>query len=124
MLRRLALRWIYRYTDKAFYVGINNKAYFLAHGLSEQQLVYAPHAIDLARFADGSERMYKEKAMEWRRKLGYSPSDIVILFAGKFEPIKNPKLLIKIFNDFFKDESNLKLLMVGNGVLEDELKTD
>lgn len=122
MLRRIALRWIYRYIDKAFYVGINNKAYFLAHGLGERQLVYAPHAVDLARFVDGPERMYKQKAMEWRQELGYSPGDIVILFAGKFESIKNPKLLIKIFNDFLKEEGNKKLLMVGNGVLEDELK--
>ncbi|HEX5170353.1 MAG TPA: glycosyltransferase family 4 protein [Cyclobacteriaceae bacterium] len=123
MMRRLALRWVYRSVDKAFYVGTNNKDYFHAHGLREHQLVYAPHAVDQQRFIDSADKMYAKSALSWRQELGYLPEDIVILFAGKFESKKNPTLLIEVFNKYFKDQGKLKLLMVGNGVAEDELRS-
>ena len=93
-LRTLFLRWIYSYVDKAFYVGTHNKAYYLHHGLKEEQLVYAPHAVDNERFFDNEERQYEKKAREWRHELGIPDEAKVILFAGKFEPKKNPDILI------------------------------
>ncbi|RZL36908.1 MAG: glycosyltransferase family 1 protein, partial [Pedobacter sp.] len=48
--KKLYLKWVYNHVDKAFYVGTNNKAYFKKYGLREQQLVFAPHAIDNERF--------------------------------------------------------------------------
>ncbi len=37
-LRRLFLKWVYAHVNLALYVGTNNKAYFLKHGLKEHQL--------------------------------------------------------------------------------------
>src|ERR1700754_108540 len=51
-LRRVFLRWVYRFIDYALYVGINNKNYFLAHGIAESRLVLLPHAVDNRRFAE------------------------------------------------------------------------
>ena len=48
--RRLFLRWVYRYSDYALYVGKNNADYFIKAGLKERQLVFGPHAIDNDRF--------------------------------------------------------------------------
>jgi glycosyltransferase involved in cell wall biosynthesis len=64
------------------------------------------------------------KALEWRRELGYTDTDIVVLFAGKFEPKKNPEILIEAVNQITKSPNRqiTKLLMVGNGILEDKLK--
>ena len=45
-LRKLSLNWVYRFVDRAFYVGQANKRYFLWCGLKEDQLTYAPHAVD------------------------------------------------------------------------------
>ena len=45
-LRKIALNWVYRFVDRAFYVGQANKRYFLWCGLKEDQLTYAPHAVD------------------------------------------------------------------------------
>jgi glycosyltransferase involved in cell wall biosynthesis len=49
-LKYFFLRWVYSHFDHAFYVGKNNKAYFLKYGLKESQLSFAPHAIDNERF--------------------------------------------------------------------------
>lgn len=118
--RRFFLTWVYRYVDKAFYVGTHNKTYFKKHGLKESQLVFAPHAIDNNRFSDESGQKTL-RALEWRKELGYSESDFVVLFAGKFEPRKNPFFLIELMQSI-KERSNIKLLFVGNGPLEAELK--
>jgi len=119
ILRRIFLSWVYRHVDYAFYVGTNNKNYFIAHRLKEEQLIYAPHAIDNNQFMDDSVKK-KQKAMEWRRKLGIKDTHIVFLFAGKFENVKNPIMLInaiKIIND-----TKTHLIFVGNGELENKMK--
>ena len=84
ILRRVFLTWVYRHVDKAFYVGTHNKAYYKKHGLKEKQLVYAPHSIDNNRFSDESGEKTK-RAMAWRKELGFSETDTILLFAGKFE---------------------------------------
>lgn len=121
LARRLVLTWVYRYVDKAFYVGSHNKAYFLKHGLSEPQLVYAPHAIENQRFFD-SNGFYQTKADEIRFQLGIKKEDIVVLFCGKFERKKNPLLLIELFSQI--DTQNLHLVFIGGGALEEEMKKE
>jgi glycosyltransferase involved in cell wall biosynthesis len=117
--RRFFLRWVYKHVDKAFYVGTNNKNYFKAHGLKENQLVFAPHAIDNERFLDLSGEKLK-KAYEWRTSLGIKENDFVLLFAGKLELKKNPLFLLEIAK-VIKD-IDFKILIVGNGILESLLK--
>lgn len=116
-LKKIYLQWIYAHIDKAFYVGINNKAYFKKYGLKNNQLVFSPHAVDNRRFAE--KRL--EEVIILKRKLGIAVDDIVILYAGKFENVKNLPLLIKAFN-LIKPQRNVKLLLVGNGPQEQELK--
>jgi glycosyltransferase involved in cell wall biosynthesis len=119
--RRIFLSWVYRHVGKVFYVGTHNKAYYKKHGLKETQLIYAPHAIDNHRFSDPNGEITK-KALEWRKKLGFQDDDLVLLFAGKFEPRKNPFFLTELMKIIESDY--LKLLMVGNGPLENELKNE
>jgi glycosyltransferase involved in cell wall biosynthesis len=121
LARRIFLSWVYRYVDKVFYVGTHNKAYYKKHGLNETQLIYSPHAIDNNRFSDSKGEITK-KALEWRRKLGFQDDDIVLLFAGKFEPRKNPFFLVDLIK--YLESYNVKLLVVGNGPLEYNLRQD
>lgn len=121
-LRRLVLKSVYRYVDKALYVGEANKSYFLKHGLDLSQLIYVPHAIDNERFI-GQDDQFDNKANLWRKSLGYGANDIVVLFVGKFEPKKQPDYLLQAVQMANKHrEERIKLLFVGNGKLEKELK--
>ncbi|RWY57342.1 glycosyltransferase family 4 protein [Mucilaginibacter gilvus] len=116
LLRFLYLRWVYRHVDYALYPGKATKAYFEKYGLKKTQLVFAPHAVDNARFAADRQN----EARELRTSLAIKDEDILILFAGKFEDKKDPLILIDSFLSLA--QSNLHLLMVGNGVLEERLK--
>lgn len=119
LVRRAALKWVYRYVDYALYVGINNKKYFLAHGLRESQLVPAPHAIDNRRFMEPGQD-YEDRAAEWRKDLGLGPDDLVLLYAGKLEDVKNPFFILSLAEKM--RGSRWKFLLVGNGIHETSLK--
>lgn len=119
LLRTLFLKWVYRHIDYALYVGTNNKLYFLRHGIKEDQLIFAPHAIDNERFYD-NENKYSNQALKWRRDLGLQQNDIAFLYAGKLEYKKNPDLLIEAFIKL--NDPGTHLIILGNGPLEKHLK--
>ena len=121
--RRLSLRYVYSHIDKAFYVGSENKRYYMAHGVKGEQLVFAPHAVDNDRFYDSGEKDYERSAKIWRTELGLKENDLVVLFAGKFDENKRPDLLIRSIKAANMVRHNpLKLVLVGSGPKEEYLK--
>ncbi len=119
-LRRLWLRWVYRHVDVAVYVGARNRAYFLAHGLHDDQLRWAPQAIDNERFADpdGSHGL---TARALRRRLGIPEHGLAILFAGKLNAKKAPDLLLDAFLSL--NVPDAYLVIAGSGALEGRLRS-
>lgn len=117
MIRKLVLSYVYKHIDKAFYVGTNNKSYYKYCGLADGQLIYAAHAIDNNRFMNDAD---EESAIWLRRGLNIRDSEMVFLFAGKFEPKKAPFLLIDAFIE--ARIPNAHLVMIGNGPLEQQVK--
>lgn len=117
-LRHIVLKWVYRHIDKAFYVGTHNKDYYKKAGLKEDQLVFAGHAIDNARFtnAPGADAT----ALELRRQLGLKATDFIFLFAGKFQHQKNPLLLLNAFKRSAIKDAHL--VFIGAGPLANTLK--
>lgn len=115
-VRRIFLKWLYKHIDEAFYVGSANKNYYESFGLKPKQLIFVPHAIDNLRFGQSHE----EEVKKLRDSLHILDNEILILFAGKFEPKKDPEILLKAFTEINKD--NVHLLFVGNGILEESLK--
>jgi len=105
LLRKVFLKWVYSHIDKAFYVGANNRDYFLKFGLKENQLVLAPHAIDNERFSGVQKPM---------------TNSFKLLYVGKLEPRKNPFYLMKIMTQL--NCAEVKLSIVGSGPLERDLK--
>jgi len=115
-LKSVFLRWVYRHVDYVFYVGANSKAYFKKYGLKENQLIFAPHAIDNDRFFADK----KQEATLLRQNLGIKDDDLLVMFAGKLEEKKAPLQLLDAFLTLNKPATHL--LFVGNGPLENKLK--
>ena len=115
LLKSIFLKWVYSHIDRAFYVGTNNKVYFKRYGLKDDQLSFAPHSIDNARFQTDQ----SQQAQELRSSLNIPTDDILILYAGKFEPVKNVKTLVAAFANI--TQPTVHLLLVGNGVDEADL---
>jgi glycosyltransferase involved in cell wall biosynthesis len=101
--------------DYCIYVGNSNKSYFLTHGVKPDQLIFGPHAIDNCRFEHAL-----NNSRNIRKQFEIKDHEILMLFAGKFIPKKNPIQLLDFFLKF--QPKNAHLLFVGNGILEEKLK--
>jgi glycosyltransferase involved in cell wall biosynthesis len=119
LLKKILLKYVYNRVNGAFYVGALNKAYYLKYGMKENQLFYAPHAVDNSRFKQQVD-MWEQRATEERQKLGIIDEQVVFLYAGKFYELKQLDVLIKVFKKL--TGIHYKLLLYGNGEQEDELK--
>ncbi len=109
---------MYSHIDYALYVGKNSHDYFYKHGLKEYQLVWVPHAVDNERF--GGPDDYEQDAKQWKQELGLSDDDLVLLFAGKLEPKKDPDFMLRLAENL--KDPRLKLIIVGNGKSEEALR--
>lgn len=121
LIKKVFLRWVYSNISKALYVGKSNFDYFVEYGLSREQLVFAPHAIDNKRFSCQSEACIAG-AQKLKKELQIEESDFVILFVGKFEPKKDPVILCDSFIAAGMPKY-MHLVFVGDGKLTDILKT-
>ncbi|QNA45012.1 glycosyltransferase family 4 protein [Lacibacter sediminis] len=120
LLKTILLRYVYKKVDYAFYVGEQNRAYYLQVGLTEKQLRYTPHAIDNERFAIDADE-WELKANIERAALSIPQNSVVFLYAGKFYEIKQLELLINAFRQLKADD--YRLLLIGNGEQEKQLIT-
>lgn len=119
--RFIFLRWIYRKVDYVLSPGTASDQYFLKSGLLQNQIIRAKHAIDNERFMNIS-KIEQEQLYNLSSSLFIRPNEIIFLFAGKFIDKKNPLLLIDAFAQLKRQEDNVRLLLVGNGSLENTIK--
>jgi len=123
-LRRVArtafLRWVYTHVDLAFYVGKHNHAYFRRHGLGEERLQWAPHAVDNDRFS-GPEAVWSAEAARLRARMGIPPEAKVVVFTGKLEAKKAPDLLLRAAKAM-DGRQDVHLVFAGSGPMEAELR--
>lgn len=117
IVRKALLKFVYSHVDYALFVGKNNYNYYIEAGLQPNQLIKALHAIDNDRFSESAEQSKKLI----RNQVGISDDQFVFLYAGKFESIKNPEIILEAFKKF-NGIDDASLLMVGNGPLENKLK--
>ena len=96
------------------HVGEANLAYFRHHGVPDEKLFFAPHAVDNDRFSAAPAEV-RAASGQWRTELGIPADQRVILFAGKLQPKKQPQDLIAAFLQL--DRKDVTLLLVGDGEL-------
>ncbi|NCU05222.1 MAG: glycosyltransferase family 1 protein, partial [Chitinophagaceae bacterium] len=76
LVKKWLMRFVYQNITKAFYVGQYNKAYFKEYGFTDEQLVYAAHAIDNNRFSNESEKW--EASAKRERQLRSIPDNCIV----------------------------------------------
>jgi glycosyltransferase involved in cell wall biosynthesis len=119
--RFIFLQWVYRKVDYVLSPGSASDQYFLKSGLKQNQIIRTEHAINNERFMSMSETEENE-LLELKSSLSIKENQVVFLFAGKFIDKKNPLLLIEAFEQLKKIKDNVLLLLVGNGILEKQIK--
>ena len=76
-----------------------------------------PNAIDPERF-----KFNESARQEIRSRYGIKNDDFVIGHVGRFYPQKNHDFLIDVFSEVQKQKSNAKLLLLGDGPLQEKIR--
>ena len=73
---------------------------------------------EVAPFAEATPELVAEK----RRELGLEPSDLCLMTVGSLSWEKNPQFLLTMLGDLVPEHPRVKLVYVGEGPLEAELR--
>jgi glycosyltransferase involved in cell wall biosynthesis len=120
-LKRLYLRNIFLNCSAYLAVGRVNRAYYLAHSISEDKIFHMPYAVDNSFF---NVRATTEAGLNFRRELGIEDQQKIVLFAGKFTARKKPDILLEAWERADWSASNRPALVyVGDGQLKQSLLT-
>ncbi len=122
LMRYVFLKWVYSYIDYAFSPGKASDEYFVKSGLRTKQIIRVEHSVDNNRFNNFTNED-ESILQKLRNELEIGENEIVFLFAGKFIDKKNPLLLVNAFNLICQEENNCRLVLVGSGILEKQLKS-
>jgi glycosyltransferase involved in cell wall biosynthesis len=118
-LKHAILKRVFSWPSGFLVVGTANRAYYEAFDVASERLISCTHSIDVARFAQPTDR-YEEEAILLRRQLDILDDKRVLLFAGKFESKKRPVELMRTVQAIA--DPSLLLIMVGSGELGIEVK--
>lgn len=78
----------------------------------------APNGIDTERFSPDQARRQST-----RKLLGFLETDRVLVFCGRLDAIKQPRLATKIFIQLAKKDESVRLLVVGAGIEQSAMKS-
>lgn len=85
--------------------------------VKNDKVMILPNAIDPKRF-----KFSEKSRQEVRARYGIKDDDFVIGHVGRFYPQKNHDFLIDVFSEVHKQKQNAKLLLLGNGPLQDKIR--
>lgn len=87
------------------------------NAVAKGKVTILPNAIDSERF-----KFSEKSRQEVRARYGIKNDDFVIGHVGRFYPQKNHDFLIDVFAEVRKQKMNAKLLLLGDGPLQDKIR--
>ena len=118
-LRRLLLRALFSRAGGFLLQGTMNGDVYAYYGADRRRFFLVPYAVDNERFHADS-RMTADERKRLRAEHGISPDRIVVLFAGKLVPGKNPLHLLEAAQRM-RNRHRVAVAYMGDGVERDKL---
>lgn len=108
-------KWVIKHMDLLTAVSFPIFSELLDRGVKGEKVLLMPNAVDTMSF----DPISGDKGL--RKKLGLERA-LVVGTVGRLSPEKNQIGLLKAFKEISSNETNARLLLVGDGKLKDELK--
>lgn len=102
-------------------IGRANERFYLDAGVAPERIFPAPYFVDGAFFEAERSRLEPDRDAI-RAAWGIPPSSTCFLFVGKLQPKKRPADLLEAFARVHDADPEARLLVVGTGPLEAELR--
>ncbi|MBL7206048.1 MAG: glycosyltransferase family 4 protein [Candidatus Aenigmarchaeota archaeon] len=88
--------------------------YLVSKGIKESKLSTVLESVDLKSFGN--------KSRDIRKEYGLNKDDIILMYHGVIEPLKGLDILINLITPILKNNSKLKLFIIGSGTSLPKLK--
>lgn len=111
--------WMAIISDKVFSVSNNLREKLISKGLSRNKVIVIHNGINLEVLDKSTSIGNQEKL---KKEFGIKNGEKIIGTVGRLIPVKNYKLLLKAAKDISQAEKKTKVLIVGDGKEENELK--
>ncbi len=109
--------WLVKYATKLIYPSNFTRSIVADKCGRDGDVIY--NAVDL----DTRFKPVIKKDNQYRQGLGFQQTDIIIGQVGNLTNHKRPDTLIKCFADAYKQNKHLRLVLVGDGSMREELNT-
>jgi glycosyltransferase involved in cell wall biosynthesis len=117
-VKRRFHRWWIKRISGVMSMGSYGDEYFLKYGIDADRIYRMPYWPDFGRFA----AIDLQRLDQFRDRYGLCCDRRYFVFSGRLSPVKRVDLLIDAFAKIAADRSNWDLLIVGDGVLREELR--
>lgn len=114
MVKRWFKRWLIGLFDGIVAIGSLNREYYLALGVPEDRLFYAPFSVDNAVFSLSPKEATDRRA-EIRNSLSIPDQAVVVLYASKLTALKRPQDLLTAFAELKHEFPDAWLVIAGSG---------
>ena len=106
----------YKVSDHVVSVTSYMKDFLLKeYGINSEKITVIPNGLDFNKYKLISE----EDRNTLRQKLGFGKKDIIVLFSGRIDSCKGIFFLLEAFEKACKQNQNLKLVLLGQGNIQD-----
>jgi glycosyltransferase involved in cell wall biosynthesis len=85
------------------------------YGIDSVKITVIPNGLDYNKYRTISEK----NRFDLRKRLGFGKDEIIILFSGRIDPCKGIFYLIEAFEEACKKNSDLRLVLLGQGNIQD-----
>lgn len=119
---RVAHRWYFRRFAAFLAIGCANRRLYEAAGVPSGRIFDVPYVVDNERFAYAAAQLRPRRA-ELRKAWNIDGGTFCALFAGKLQAKKRPGDLLEALEIARKTHGDLRLLIVGSGELEADLRS-
>ncbi len=101
-----------------FSCGSLGREYWKHYGADPDTIFYMPYEPDY----DQIQQLTSEDIDEAKARLGFDPKRRRIVFSGRLVPVKRVDLLVKAFVQFAQERPDWDLVILGDGVLKEQLQ--
>lgn len=85
------------------------------YGINTKKITVIPNGLDYFKYVTIS----RDERISLKQKLGFGKDEIIILFSGRIDPCKGINYLIEAFEGASKHNHNLRLVLLGQGNIQD-----
>jgi glycosyltransferase involved in cell wall biosynthesis len=118
--KRLFVTQFFRYVSAFLSVGNNNRDFYIYYGVPPRKIFFCPIPVDIARFQKGVANASARDFEQLRAKYNIPQNKKIMVFSGKFMPIKRPLDLIKAVKLLKRDD--VVCLFIGDGELKPDIE--